>query len=123
MQVGGQRPGLGLFTPGEEIRYPLYRRLGGPQGRSGPVRKISPPPGIDTRTVELVASRYTYWAIATHLVHDIKFLAPDFFLILAHPVYKMWIIQEPNTLELWNKLHFEGEKTDSIYRVWNIQYF
>ena len=21
-----------------------------------------------------------------------------FFLILAHPVYKMWIIQEPNTL-------------------------
>ena len=24
-----------------------------------------------------------------------------FFLILAHPVYKMWIIQEPNTLELW----------------------
>ena len=33
-----------------------------------------------------------------------------FFLILAHSVYKMWIIQEPNTLELWNKLHFEGEK-------------
>ena len=33
-----------------------------------------------------------------------------FFLILAHPVYKMWIIQEPNTLELWNKLHLEEEK-------------
>ena len=40
-----------------------------------------------------------------------------FFLILAHPVYKMWIIQEPNTLELWNKLHFEEKKTESIYRV------
>ena len=40
-----------------------------------------------------------------------------FFLILAHPVYKMWIIQEPNTLELWNKLHFEEEKTESIYHV------
>jgi len=39
------------------------------------------------------------------------------FLILAHPVYKMWIIQEPNTLELWNKLHSEEEKTESIYRV------
>ena len=38
------------------------------------------------------------------------------FLILAHPVYKMWITQEPNTLELWNKLHFEGEKK-SIYHV------
>jgi len=40
-----------------------------------------------------------------------------FFLILAHPVYKMWIKQEPNTLELWNKLHFEEKKTESIYHV------
>ena len=35
-----------LFTPGKETRYPLYRRLGGPQGRSGQVRKISTPTGI-----------------------------------------------------------------------------
>ena len=40
-----------------------------------------------------------------------------FFLILAHTVYKMLIIQEPNTLELWNKLHFEEKKTEIIYRV------
>ena len=26
----------------------------------------------------------------------------------------MPIIQEPNTIELWNKLHFEEEKTESI---------
>ena len=39
------------------------------------------------------------------------------FLLLAHPVYKMRIIQEPNTLELWNKLHFEEKKTESIYHV------
>jgi len=32
------------------------------------------------------------------------------FLILAQPVYKMWIIQEPNMIDLWNKLHFEEEK-------------
>jgi len=25
-------------------------------------------------------------------------------------------------LELWNKLHFEEKKTDSIYYVYNIQY-
>ena len=31
----------GHFTLGKETRYPLYRRLGGPQGRSGWVRKIS----------------------------------------------------------------------------------
>ena len=41
---------------------------------------------------------------------------------LAHPVYKLWIKQEPNTLELWNKLHFEEIETDSIYRVYNLQY-
>ena len=32
--------------PPGKIRYPLYRRLGGPQGRSGQVRKISTPTGI-----------------------------------------------------------------------------
>jgi len=30
-----------LFTPGK-TQYPLYRRLGGPQGWSGQERKISP---------------------------------------------------------------------------------
>jgi hypothetical protein len=43
-----------LFTPGA-TRYPLYRRLGGPQGRSEQVRKISPSPGFDPRTVQPVA--------------------------------------------------------------------
>ena len=32
-------------------------------------------------------------------------------------VYKMWIIQEPNKLALWNKLHFEEKKTESIEHV------
>ena len=46
-------------------------------------------------------------------------LVPElfFFLILAHPVCKMWMIQEPNMLELWNKLYFEEKKTESIYHV------
>ena len=38
------RPGRSL--PPGKTRYPLYRRLGGPQGRSEQVRKISPPTGI-----------------------------------------------------------------------------
>ena len=46
------------FTPGKS-RYPLYRRLGDHRGRSGRVRKISPPPGFDSRTVQPVASHYT----------------------------------------------------------------
>jgi hypothetical protein len=41
------RPGRSVSMG--KTRYPLYRRLGGPQGRSGQVRKISPPPGFDPR--------------------------------------------------------------------------
>jgi hypothetical protein len=40
--VGWLTPRFGRFTPGKESRYPLYRRLGGPQGRSGRVRKSRP---------------------------------------------------------------------------------
>jgi len=40
-----------------------------------------------------------------------------FFLILAHPVYKTWIKQEPNTSELWNKLHFEEKKNGQFIHV------
>jgi len=54
------RPGRSL--PSVKTWYPLYRRLGGPQGRYGKARKISPPPGYDPRTVQPVASRYTDYA-------------------------------------------------------------
>jgi hypothetical protein len=45
--VGCQRHTPAALPPGK-TRYPLYKRLGGPQGRSERVRKISPPPGIRT---------------------------------------------------------------------------
>jgi hypothetical protein len=41
---GWLTPRSGRFTPGKETLYPLYRRLGGPQGRSKRVRKMFPPP-------------------------------------------------------------------------------
>ena len=40
--VGGRHAPAAL--PPGKTRYPSYRRLGWPQGRSGRVRKISPPP-------------------------------------------------------------------------------
>jgi len=54
------RPGRSLL-PGN-TRYPFYRRLGGPQGRSGQLREISPPPGFDPRIFRPITSRYTDWA-------------------------------------------------------------
>ena len=65
MGVGGQRHPPATLPPGK-TKYPQYRRLGGPRGRSGRVRKISPPPEFDPQTVQPVASRYTDWAIPAH---------------------------------------------------------
>jgi hypothetical protein len=53
---------------GKETRYALCRWFGEPQGRSGRVRKISPPLGFDLRNVPSVACRYTDWGIPATLV-------------------------------------------------------
>jgi hypothetical protein len=65
MGVGGQRHAPTALPPGK-TRYPLYRRLGGAQGRSGQGRKNSPPPELDPRTVQPLASRYTDCANPAH---------------------------------------------------------
>ena len=57
MSVCGQRHASAALPPGK-TRYPLYRRLGGPQGRSGRVRKISSVPGFEPRTAQPVAGLY-----------------------------------------------------------------
>ena len=61
-------------------------------------------------------SKIVHSLVSLHLLF-LTFWRRNYFLILAHPVYKMWIIQEPNALELWNKLHFEEDKTESICHV------
>jgi len=45
MGVGGQRHAPAASSPGK-TRYPLHKRMGGPQDRSGEVQKISTPTGI-----------------------------------------------------------------------------
>ena len=57
MTVGVQPDALAASTP-EKNRYPLYRRLGGPQGRSGRAENLVPI-GIRSRTVQPVVSHYT----------------------------------------------------------------
>ena len=54
MGVDGQRHAPAALPPGK-TRYPLYRRLGGPQSPSGQMRKISPHTAIRSRTVQPVA--------------------------------------------------------------------
>jgi hypothetical protein len=77
----------GRTLPLGKTWYPLYRRVGGPQGRSVHskyLRKISPPPGIRTpdlqaRSQSLYRLHYTAHRICMYILHlHTKFHAPAF---------------------------------------------
>ena len=74
------------LSPGE-TRYPLLRRPGGPQSRSGQSEKYRLPLGLEPRTVQPVASLFTDHAIlaTTRTVGTtetcMRFLPPP------HPTY------------------------------------
>jgi len=60
--VEGSASHPGRSLPLGKTRYPLYRRLVEPQGRSGQMRNISSLLGFNPRTIQLVAIRYTDYA-------------------------------------------------------------
>ena len=94
------RPGRTL--PPGKTRYPLYRRLGGPQGRSGQVRKIWPPPGFDPRTVQPVASHYTDWA--TRLPYGIKCVIIWTVFTVHYSLHRIHVIFKRLVLSVWHLL-------------------
>ena len=105
------RPGRSL--PPGKTRYPLYGRLGGPQGRSGQVQRISPPPGFYPRTVQPVASHYTDYATqrmillgAHHILHVSRVSVKGFCSGILHSgsvyVWFLSIISYPKTLHFRN---------------------
>lgn len=61
-------PCPGCFFPGKETRYPLYRRLGGPQAQSGQMQKILPPLGFHPQTIHPVESCYAHCAILKRVI-------------------------------------------------------
>jgi hypothetical protein len=52
MGVGGQCHTLATSSLRKQTWYPLYRRLGGPQGWSEQVQKIFPLPGFNLWTIQ-----------------------------------------------------------------------
>ena len=88
VEGSASRPGRTL--PQGENLYPFYRRLGGPQGQSGEVLKISLPPGFDPRTVHPVVRRYIDYAtlptVPRYSVH--KDLSSRLYVLPYHSVYK-----------------------------------
>ena len=61
--------------PRGKAQYPLYRGLVGSQEQSGLMRKISLPPGCESRTVHPVENRYKDYAIITHTFLPYIFLS------------------------------------------------
>ena len=69
--VSGQQHAPAALFPLGKTRYPFYRRLGGPQDRSGRAESLVPT-GIRSPTVQPVVSRYTDRATRPTLITYIK---------------------------------------------------
>jgi len=63
MEVGGQLHAPTALSPGNKLGTHLIWGWVGPGVDLEVCEKISPPPGFDPRTVQLVASRYTDYVI------------------------------------------------------------
>jgi hypothetical protein len=82
MEVGGNRR-TPAALPSGKTRSPIYMRLGGPQGRSGRMRKISSQPVLDPKTALPLSNLYTDWA----------FLAQNYYVfIYIYIIYTYGII-------------------------------
>jgi len=76
MGLGGQGQAV-VILPLGKFWDPLYRRLGGPQGQSGSVQKISLPPGFHPRIVQPIQRV----AVPTELSQPTKYA-------IVKPLYK-----------------------------------
>ena len=93
MRVDGQRHVPAVLSPGK-TQYPLYRRLSEPQGRSGRVRKILPPPGFDPRTVQAAESLYAVYAIPASSLNM-------WAMKISRAKIETVIRTEPNVCSIW----------------------
>jgi hypothetical protein len=95
-----------------KTRYPLYMRLGGPQGQSGQVWKISPPPpGFDPRTVQPVVSHYTDSATRPRTLTVLRLILRQSHLCFSNSPLNlamcMHLIKfKTFTLVSWRTIHF-----------------
>jgi len=97
---------LGRTLPLGKTRYPLYRRLGGHQGRSGREENLVPT-GIRPRTVQPVVSRYTNWATRPTLYIYI------YIYIYIKPRYNATVYSSPYSTTYWRWRDIE------IFLIWN----
>ena len=128
MEVGGQRQASAAFPRGK-TRYPLCRRLGGPQGRSGRVREISPPcrdsiPGPSSVALPTELSQLTFWIRQrSHLMRLSEWGAdlPFCFRLSIKELLYVGLMFKGNfvrKLFVMLKSVFEPRTSSRILRVW-----
>jgi hypothetical protein len=101
------RPGRN--SPPGKSRYHLFRRLGGPQDRSGQVRKISPPTGI--RSPDRPARSSV--TIATELPGPYNPFSPSGFFTFSSLITK-------NVLHYSHKVHFSVLQGSQNKQRWSL---
>ena len=83
------------FTPAEETRYQLYRRLGeGPRADLDWCEKISPSSGFEPRTIQPVVSRCT----------NLSYACPRNGLCSNHDTRKLKTVHKPDITLVWVSL-------------------
>jgi hypothetical protein len=88
--MSGQRNApAALYPRGKDPRYPLYRRLGGPQGLQK--KNLSPLPGIEPRSSSPVVRDYTDWA--TRLLKLLQYCPLNYYL------FDFWFISPDDNRE------------------------
>ena len=129
--MGGQRHVPAALPPGKTW-YPQYRRQGGPQGRSGRVRKISSQPGYEPRTVQTVASRYTQrpkvsGTISPEFMYDLMAVDKEiftFYITLSHLCHNTSIeVSKSETRSSERLIHQHGKMrvpNKSVATFWGV---
>ena len=97
----GQQHAPGRTLSTGKSRYPLYTRLGGPQGRSGRTDNLAPP-GFDPRIAQSVVCCYTDWATGPTRKCTIKCLLS---LNIFQHERLSWRLKSA-AMEGWNFIYF-----------------
>ena len=116
---------LSLYLSGKNPLYELKRAWLSPKAELKDLEKrwcTSPCRGSNDSFLDVCPIAWSlYWLSCPDSSSPerlaLTFWSRNYFLKFSTPVYKVWIIQGPNKLELWNKLHFVEDKTESIYHV------
>lgn len=85
---GRSTPRSDIFTPRKQRRYPLYRRLCGPQGLSERFwrrENLIPLPRFEPQTIQPVTSHYTDYVIPARLNHWQRFFSQHYYYRVKTP--------------------------------------